>query len=59
MAMDRIRRRFGKDAVRRAAGVMTSSEREEKEIKRLEYAANEQKMMEERLRGYMMYGFGH
>src|SRR5512136_245648 len=59
MAMDRIRRRFGRDAVRRAAGVMTSSEREEKEIKRLEYAANEQKMMEERLRGYMMYGFGH
>jgi len=50
MAMDRIRRRFGRDAVRRAAGVMTSSEREEKEIKRLEYNANEQKMMEERLR---------
>jgi len=59
MAMDRIRRRFGRDAVRRAAGVMTSSEREEKEIKRLEYNANEQKMMEERLRGYMMHGFGH
>jgi hypothetical protein len=59
MAMDRIRRRFGRDAVRRAAGVMTSTEREEKEIKRLEYNANEQKMMEERLRGYRMHGFGH
>lgn len=59
MAMDRIRRRFGRDAVRRAAGVMTNSEREEKEIKRLEYTENEKKMMEERLRGYMMHGFGH
>jgi DNA polymerase-4 len=59
MAMDRIRRRFGRDAVRRAAGVMTNNEREEKEIKRLEYTENEQKMMEERLRGYMMHGFGH
>lgn len=29
MAMDRIRRRFGTDALRRASGVMTSSEREE------------------------------
>ena len=57
--MDRIRRRFGRDAVRRAAGVMTISEREEKEIRRLEYNANEQKMMEERLRGYMMFGSGH
>lgn len=59
MAMDRIRRRFGRDAVRRAAGVMTNNEREEKEIKRLEYTENEKKMMEERLRGYMMHGFGH
>jgi hypothetical protein len=59
MAIDKLRKRYGRDAVRRAAGVMTSSEREEKALKRLEYAANEQKMMEERLRGYMMYGFGH
>ncbi len=57
MAMDRLRRRFGRDAVRRAAGVMTVQEREEKAIKQLENALNEQKMMEERLKGYMMYGF--
>ena len=56
MAMDRMRKRFGRDAVRRAAGVMTSSEREEKVRKQLENALNEQKMMEERLRGYYMYG---
>jgi hypothetical protein len=59
MAMDKLRKRFGRDAVRRAAGVMTTGEREEKALKQLANAANEQKMMEERLRGYMMYGFGH
>jgi DNA polymerase-4 len=59
MAIDRLRKRFGRDAVRRAAGVMTTSEREEKALKQLANAVNEQKMMEERLRGYMMYGFGH
>jgi hypothetical protein len=42
--------------VRRAAGVMTSSEREEKALKQLENARKEQEMMENRLRGYMMYG---
>lgn len=57
MAMDKLRRRFGRDAVRRAAGVMTVQEREQKAIKQLENAINEQKMMEERLKGYMMYGF--
>ena len=31
-------------------------EREEKALKQLENAMNEQKMMEERLKGYMMYG---
>jgi len=59
MAMDKLRKRFGRDAVRRAAGVMTSSEREEKALKQLEYASNEQKMMEDRLKGYYMHGFGH
>jgi DNA polymerase-4 len=52
IAMDKIRKRFGRNAVRRAAGVMTMQEREEKILKQLEYASNEQKMMEERLRGY-------
>jgi DNA polymerase-4 len=57
LAMDSLRNRFGRDAVRRAAGVMTIREREEKARKQLENALNEQKMMEERLKGYMMYGF--
>jgi DNA polymerase-4 len=56
MAMDKLRKRFGRDAVRRAAGVMTNAEREEKARKQVENALNEQKMMEERLRGYYMYG---
>src|SRR5512136_328546 len=56
MTMDNIRKRFGRDAVRRAVGVMTVSEREEKTRRQLENAINEQKIMEERLKGYMMYG---
>lgn len=57
MAMDRIRNRFGRDAVRRAVGVMTSGERDEKARKQTEDAIKEQKMMEDRLKGYMMHGF--
>jgi hypothetical protein len=56
MAMDRIRKRFGRNAVRRASGVMTVNEREEKALKQLENAIKEQNMMEERLKKYMMYG---
>jgi DNA polymerase-4 len=52
MAMDKLRKRFGKYAVRRAAGVMTISEREEKALKQLENAVKEQEMMEERLKGW-------
>ncbi len=51
MAMDRLRKRFGQSAVRRAAGVMTASEREEKALKQLENTLKEQKLMEEKLRG--------
>ena len=53
LAMDRIRKRYGRNAVRRASGVMTVSEREEKVLKQLENAIREKNMMEERLkRGY-------
>lgn len=53
MAMDRIRRRFGQHAIRRAAGVMTMPEREEKARKKLENALKEQELMEERIKkGY-------
>jgi DNA polymerase-4 len=51
MAMDKLRKRFGRYAVRRAAGVMTVDEREEKALKQLENDIKEQNMMEERLRG--------
>ena len=50
LAMDKLRRRFGRNAVRRAAGVMTVSEREEKALKQLENALKEQELMEDRLR---------
>jgi DNA polymerase IV len=55
MAMDKLRKRFGRNAIRRAAGVMTVSERDEKAIMQLQNAINEQNMMEERLKKYALY----
>jgi DNA polymerase IV len=55
LAMDKIRNRFGRNAVKRASGVMTVSEREEKALRQLENAIKEQNMMEERLRGYWFH----
>jgi DNA polymerase-4 len=52
MAMDRLRKRFGRYAVQRAAGIMTIGEREEKALKQLENAIKEQNMMEEKLKGW-------
>ncbi|MGQ9620235.1 MAG: DNA polymerase IV [Bacteroidales bacterium] len=52
MAMDRLRKRFGRYAVQRAAGVMTIQEKKEKVIKQLENAFKEHKMIEERLNRY-------
>jgi DNA polymerase-4 len=52
MAMDSLRKRFGKDAVKRASGVMTCEEKDEKALKQLENALKEQKLMEDKLRGY-------
>jgi DNA polymerase-4 len=51
MTMDKLRKRFGRDAVKRASGVMTINEREEKSLKQLENTINEHNMMEERLKG--------
>jgi DNA polymerase-4 len=52
MAMDKLRKRFGRDAVRRAAGVMTVTEREEKAFKQLENAKKEQSLMAEKLKNH-------
>lgn len=55
LAMDRMRKRYGRDAVRRASGVMTAHEREEKAMRQVENAIKEQNMMEERLKKYVLY----
>lgn len=52
LAMDKLRKRYGSDAVRRASGVMTREEREEKAGKRIRDALNENAMMEERLKKF-------
>jgi len=55
LAMDRMRKRYGRDAVRRASGVMTADEREEKAMRQIENALREQNMMEERRKKYIMF----
>jgi DNA polymerase IV len=52
LAMDSLRKRFGKDAVRRASGVMTIREKEEKALRQLENVLQQQKLMEEKLKGF-------
>lgn len=52
LAMDSLRGRFGQNAVRRAAGVMTSAERGERELRKAGDAVSEKKQIEERLRGW-------
>ncbi len=50
LAMDNLRKRFGRNAVKRAAGVLTVPERDQKAVRRLENALKEQEMMEQRLK---------
>jgi hypothetical protein len=52
MAMDSLRGRFGRTAVRRAAGVMTVAERSERELRKASEVLVEKSRMEERLRGW-------
>ncbi len=50
LTMDKLRLRFGQNAVRRACGVMTNTEKEEKALKKLENSFKEQTEMEKRLK---------
>ena len=52
MAMDSLRGRFGRTAVRRAAGVMTAAERSERELRKASEVLVEKSRIEERLRGW-------
>jgi hypothetical protein len=56
MTMDTLRGRFGRHAIRRAAGVMTAAERSERELRKASELLNEQSHMEERLKKYAFYG---
>jgi len=52
MTMDNLRGRFGRHAIRRAAGVMTAAERSERELRKASELLAEKSKMEERLRGW-------
>jgi len=52
MTMDRLRGRFGRHAIRRAAGVMTAAERSERELRKASELLAEKSRIEERLRGW-------
>ena len=49
MTMDSLRGRFGRHAIRRAAGVMTAAERSERELRKASELLAEKSRMEERL----------
>jgi DNA polymerase-4 len=49
LTMDSLRRRFGQNAVKRACGVWTRTEKEENDLKRLQKQLKEQEEMESRL----------
>jgi DNA polymerase IV len=55
MAVDRMRKRFGKYAVRKAVGIMTEDERHERDLKVIANDMNEKSMIEERIKKYAMY----
>jgi DNA polymerase-4 len=52
MTMDTLRGRFGRSAIRRAAGVMTAAERSERELRKTTEMVTEKSRMEERMRGW-------
>lgn len=55
MAMDKLRKRFGQNAIKRACGVRNIQENEEKAIKKLKSSLKEREEMEERLRNVWHY----
>jgi DNA polymerase-4 len=55
MTMDSLRGRFGRNAIRRAAGVMTAAERSERELRKATELLAEKSRMEERLRNWHYY----
>lgn len=55
MAVDKMRKRFGKYAVRRAVGIMTEDERNEREMRAAANEEKERSMIEERIKKYAAY----
>ncbi|MBE0673595.1 MAG: DNA polymerase IV [Bacteroidales bacterium] len=55
MAVDGLRKRFGKNAVRRAVGIMTEDERHERDIRVIANDLREKQMIEERIKKYAMF----
>jgi len=55
MAVDKMRKRFGKYAIRKAVGVMTKDERYEKDMKIIASELNEKNTIEERLKKAAIY----
>lgn len=55
MAVDRMRERFGKNAVRKAVGIMTEDERHERDMKVISDNLKETQIIEDRIKKYAMY----
>ena len=55
MAVDRMRKRFGKYAIRKAVGIMTEDERNERDIRSITNELKEKNTIEERLKKAAIY----
>jgi hypothetical protein len=55
MAIDGLRKRFGKNTIRRAVGILTEDERHEKDIRSVSNDNMEKQMIEERIKKYAMF----
>ncbi len=55
MAVDRMRKRFGKYAIRKAVGIMTEDERNERDIRAITNELKEKNTIEERLKKAAIY----
>jgi DNA polymerase IV len=55
MAVDGLRKRFGRYSVMKAAGIMTTDERSERELRHVRNDMNEKQLIEDRIKKYAMF----
>ena len=55
LSVDRMRKRFGKNAVSKAVSIMTEKERHERDLKIIANNLKEKQMIEDRIKKYVVF----